>query len=345
MVAEIAPVRLAWVIVDAHNDLLAELVHRDGEERPFARYWRPELDAGGVGLQVCAIYTADDADDALRFGLAQAAAYHRLLAESPDVAPVLFADDLERDGLQVMLSVEGAEVFAGDLQLAHAYWGLGARMFSLTWNHRNVFADGLGVEDDRGLSALGHELVDILAGLGAMLDLSHASPRTFDDVLAPAPDAAVLVSHACCRAVHDTPRNLSDEQLRAIAARGGVIGMMALPLTVDPAAPTIERLVDHVDHAVQVAGIDHVGLGGDFIRQLARAKGLTEMRGGLFPPGMAPDAAIEELEGPAGYPALVAALERRGYTGDRLDAILCENWLRVFRAALPRASERAPLAS
>ena len=68
------------------------------------------------------------------------------------------------------------------------------------------------------------------------------------------------------------------------------------------------------------------------------------MRGGLLPPGMAADAAIEELEGPAGYPAFAAALERRGYTGDRLDAIL-ENFLRVFRAALPRASERAPFAS
>lgn len=341
MVAEIAPVTLACVIVDTHNDLLAELVHRDGEQRPFARYWRPELDAGGVGLQVCAIYTADDTDDALRFGLAQAAAYHRLLAESPEVVPALSAADLERDGLQVMLSVEGAELLAGDPQLAYAYWGLGARMFSLTWNHRNPFADGLGVEDDRGLSALGRELVDVLAALGAMLDLSHASPRTFDDVLAAAPEAAVLVSHACCRAVHDTPRNLSDDQLRSLAARGGVVGMMALPLTVDPAAPTIERLVDHVDHAVEVAGIEHVGLGGDFIRQVARAKGLTEMRGGLFPPGMAADAAIDDLEGPAGYPALVAALERRGYTGDRLDAILRENWLRLFRVGLPRASERA----
>jgi membrane dipeptidase len=333
------------VIVDAHNDLLAELVHRAGEEQPFARYWRPELQAGGVGLQVCPIYTADDPEDALRFGLAQAAAYHRLLAENPEIVPVLSAADLERTGFKVMLAVEGVELLAGDPLLAHALWGLGARMFGLTWNHRNPFADGLGVEDDRGLSSLGREVVEILAGLGAMLDLSHASPRTFDDVLAAAPGAAVLVSHACCRAVHDTPRNLSDEQLLAIAERGGVVGMMALPLTVGPDAPTIERLIDHVDHAVAVMGIAHVGLGGDFIRQLARATRMTEIRGGLFPPGMDPDAAIDGLEGPAGYPALVAALERRGYTGDRLHAILHANWLRVFRAALPDASERAAAAS
>ncbi len=327
------------MIVDAHNDLLAELVHRRGEERPFARYWRPELDAGGVGLQVCPVFTADERtpEDALRFGLEQAAAYHRLLAETPDAQPVLSAADLDLlDGrLGVMLSIEGVEVLAGDPQLAHAYWGLGVRMAGLTWNHRNAFADGLGVEDDGGLTALGEELVDLLAELGVMLDLSHASPRTFDDVLARAPEATVLVSHACCRALCDTPRNLTDEQLRAIADRGGVIGMMALPLTVDPDRPTIERFVDHVDHAVAVAGIEHVGLGGDFIRQVARAKGMTEIPGGLFPPGMQPDDAIEGLEGPAGYPTLVTELERRGYSGERLDAILAANWLRVFRAALP----------
>jgi membrane dipeptidase len=327
------------VIVCAHNDLLAELVHRRAEERPFARYWRPELDAGEVGLQVCAIYAADEETDeaALRFGLELAAAYHRLLAETPDAQAVLSAADLDRlDGrLGVLLSLEGAEALARDPQLIHAYWGRGVRMMGLTWNHRNAFADGLGVEDDRGLTGLGDELVDLLAELGVMLDLSHASPRTFDDVLARAPDATVLVSHACCRGLYDTPRNLTDDQLRAIAERGGVIGMMALPLTVGPDEPTISRFADHIDYAVDVAGIDHVGLGGDFIQQVARAKNVTEFRGGLFPPGMQPDDAIEGLEGPSGYPAVVEELERRGYAGDRLEQILAGNWLRLFRSALP----------
>jgi membrane dipeptidase len=328
------------VIVDAHNDLLAELVHRRAEERPFERYWRPELDTGGVGLQVCAIYAADEETDeaALRFGLELAAAYHRLLAETPDAQPVLRAADLDRldSRLGMMLSLEGAEALARDPQLVRAYWGLGVRMMGLTWNHRNAFADGLGVEDDHGLTELGDELVDLLVELGVMLDLSHASPRTFDDVLARAPEpATVLVSHACCHALCDTPRNLTDDQLRAIAERGGVIGMMALPLTVGPDEPTISRFADHIDYAVGVAGIEHVGLGGDFIRQVARAKEVTEFRGGLFPPGMRPDDAIEGLEGPSGYPALVAELERRGYAGDRLEKILAGNWLQVFRSALP----------
>ena len=328
------------MIVDVHNDLLAELVHRRAEERPFDRYWRAQLDAGGVGLQVCPIYAADESsdDEAVRAGLRNAAAYLRLVAESGErVVPVLRAADLDRlDGrLGVMLSLEGAEALGGDPELIRVYRALGVRMASLTWNTRNAFADGLGVEDDRGLSALGEELVDSLAGLGIMLDLAHASQRTFDDVLARAPGASVLVSHACCRAVHETPRNLSDDQLRAIAARGGVVGMMALPLTVDAGEPTIDRLVDHVDHAVATIGIDHVGLGADFMRQLVRATNVTAVAGGLLPPGMAADATIEQLEGPADYPNLVAALRRRGYDGDALDAILGGNFLRLFRAALP----------
>ena len=313
------------MIVDAHNDLLAELVHRRDEERPFARYWRPELDAGGVGLQVCPIFTADEAseDAAHRFALAQAAAYHRLLAETADAQPVLTAGDLDRlDGrLGVMLSIEGVEALAGDPQLAHAYWGLGVRMVGLTWNHRNAFADGLGVEDDRGLTALGDELVDLLADLGVMLDLSHASPRTFDDVLARAPEATVLVSHACCRALCDTPRNLTDEQLRAIAGRGGVIGMMALPLTVDPAGRrSSASSTTSTTPSAWPGSSTSASAATSSARSRAR-QGLTEIRGGLFPPGMEPDAAIEGLEGPSGYPALVdgaraARLHGRAPRGD-----------------------------
>jgi membrane dipeptidase len=330
------------VIVDAHNDLLAELAVRRGEERPFARHWAPELAAGGVGLQVCPIYATHEEtdDDALRLGLRMATAYHRLLAEeSGSVVPVAAAKDLDRlDGnLGVMLSLEGVEPLGGDADMIFAYWALGVRMVALTWNKRNAFADGLAVEDDHGLSRLGEELVDRLAGLGALLDLAHASPKTFAAVLERAPEAPVLVSHVNCRALCDTPRNLSDDQLRAIAERGGVVGMMALPITVDPAEPTVERLVDHIDHAVGVVGIEHVGLGGDFIRQVARAVGLTDVSDALLPAGMAFDAALEGLEGPADYPALVAALESRGYEGERLEAILGGNFLRLFRRALPAA--------
>lgn len=322
------------MIVDAHNDLLAELVHRRAEERPFERHWLPLLDAGGVGVQVCPIYAASD-DEPLREGLRAAAAFHRALSEHPDrVTQVSTAVDLGDDRLRLMLSMEGVEPLGSDPDLIDVFWQLGVRMVGLTWNHRNAFADGLGVEVDQGLSPLGAELVERLVKLGAMLDLSHASPRTFAGVLERAPTAAtILVSHAGCRGVHDHPRNLSDEQLRALAERGGVLGIMCLPITVG--SESLEQVVDHVDYAVDLVGIEHVGLGADFIRQVSRATGGEPIAGALLPPGMPLDAAIDGLEGPNGYPNLVEALSRRGYEGERLEAILGGNFMRLFRRGLP----------
>jgi membrane dipeptidase len=330
------------VIVDAHNDLLLELVQRRDEKRPFERFWLPQLEQGGIGLQVCPIYASDaeSSEAALRKSLLAAAAFQRALAERPDrLAVVETAQDLDRlDGrIGLVLALEGVEALGREPALIDAFWHLGVRMVGLTWNRRNAFADGLAEEDDRGLSELGGRLVDRLAELGAMLDLAHASPQTFADVLERAPDAAVLVSHACCRAVSATPRNLSDDQLDAVAARDGVVGIMGLPLTVDPREPTLDRLVDHVDHAVAVMGIEHVGLGADFVRQIFRAARVTSVSSSLMPPGMAPDAVVEGFEGPQHYPSLVETLRRRGYEGERLDAILAGNLLRLFRRALPSA--------
>ena len=166
--------------------------------------------------------------------------------------------------------------------------------------------------------------------------ISHAAEPTFWDVLERSGDAPVLVSHAACRAVLDTPRNVSDEQLRAVAERGGVVGMMALPLVVDPARPTIDRLVDHVEHAVEIMGIEHVALGGDFIRQLVDA-GIVDPApaDALLPPGATLGDALEGLAGPEDYGGLVATLRARGFAGDALEAILWRNLVRVIRSALP----------
>ena len=120
--------------------------------------------------------------------------------------------------------------------MIEAFWALGVRMVGLTWARRNAFADGSGEPSPGGLSRLGQELVDRLLALGCAIDLAHASERTFADVLDRTDDgAALIVSHTCCRALRETPRNTSDDQLRAIAERNGVAGIMALASAVDPA--------------------------------------------------------------------------------------------------------------
>ena len=328
------------MLVDAHNDLVLELVLRREEENPFARHWLPKLDGGGVVLQVCPLYAADkEGEERRATGLAQIGALERAVAENGErVHFVVSRVGVYREGLVgVLVALEGVEVLGGDPCAIDEWWERGVRMVGLTWNHPNEFAGGIS-SPEQGVTPAGRELVRRLGELGAILDLAHASEPTWRDALAEF-DGAVVVSHAGCRAVRDHPRNLSDAQLETLAERGGVLGMMALALVVDPERPTVERYVDHFDHAVRVMGIEHVGLGADFIDQVAQ----TELEAGKSFDGMMADAqhagrgrfALDGFTGPEHYPVLVEALRARGYEGDRLDAILRDNFLRVFASALP----------
>jgi membrane dipeptidase len=333
------------VVADLHLDLLLELAwrrHRALEDDAFSRTWLPLLDAGGVRLQVCPMFVDLDRqpEGSLREALGQVAAFNAAVREQPDrVVAVRTADDLDSladDGrLGLLLALEGVEPLGYDLHTAEVFWELGLRMASLTWNRRNPFADGAAEDADGGLSRLGRALVDRLAELGVVLDLAHASPRTFGDVLERTA-GPVLVSHAACRAVHDHPRNLTDDQLRAVAERGGLLGMMLLPLVVDPQRPTIDRAIDHLEHAVEVMGIEHVGLGGDFTARLvAQLPAEPSTADSLLPPGMELGAALEGLAGPEDYPALEVALRRRGWGEDDIAAVMDGNVIRFLRGALP----------
>ena len=334
------------MIVDAHNDLLVEVEHFRHEAHPFRERWLGQLRRGGVGLQVCP--SSVDVNELPEFGLrrtlSQIGELYRAAADDPAELAVV-RDEAELDAalnagrLALLLSMEGAEPLGYDPALVDVFWQLGVRMFSLTWNRRNPFADGLGEANDGGLSGLGRALVDRLCALGMVLDLAHASPRTFFQILERASGAPVVASHACCRAVFDTPRNLSDEQLRALAEQGGVLAVMGIPLGVDLAAPSLDRVIDHIDHAVEVMGAAHVGIGADFMAQIVESGAEPAVQAtSLMPDGTSFGDAVPGFRGPDDYPALVAALEARGYGGDELEAILSGNLLRVIRRALSPAA-------
>lgn len=332
-------------IVDAHNDLLLEVAHRSfrrGERNAFGTHWLPHLREGGVMLQVCALYADLPTlpESALRETLRLVAAYERAARENQrDVTAVRTRADLERvergERIGLLLALEGAESFGYDPWMAEIFWNLGVRMIGLTWNRRNPFADGAAENGDGGLSLLGKRLVDLCVELGMVVDLAHASERTFWEVLERVAGGQVVCSHAACRSVFDHPRNLTDDQLRGLAQAGGVLGIMQHPINVDHERPTIDRVVDHLEHAVEVMGIAHVGLGSDFTQQTVRAVGWVEPADALLPPSIQADAAIEQLAGPQDFPNLVATLRRRGFDGERLEAVLAGNLLRVLREALP----------
>jgi membrane dipeptidase len=168
-----------------------------------------------------------------------------------------------------------------------------------------------------GLTRFGVQLIEEMNQLGMLVDVSHISERGFYDTLEVS-RRPVIASHSCCAALCDHPRNMTDDQIRALAQHGGVLGITFVPGFIDPRwtpamwpeRPSVEQLLDHIDHAVEVGGIDHVGIGSDF------------------------DGGGSVLPDAAEYPRLTAGLAARGYSAAALRKILGENHLRVLRQAL-----------
>lgn len=334
------------MVADAHLDLLLELGYRElrlGERDSFARTWLPLLEAGGVGLQVCPVFVELERqpEGALREALGQVTCLLRAVRENDGrVLQVRTAADLDAvergEAIGLMLSLEGVEQFGYEVWPAETFWELGMRMAGLTWNRRNPYADGAAEEG--GLSRLGRELVDALVELGVILDLAHASPSTFAEIVARAGGASIICSHSACRALNDHPRNLTDDQLRSLADAGGILGVMLHPLAIGSKRRTIDRVVDHLEHAIGVVGVDRVCLGSDFTTRLGDV--LPPRPGpadGLMPEGLEPGAGIEGLKGPEDYPALLAAMLTRGWSGADIDAVSCGNLIGFLRRSLPPA--------
>jgi membrane dipeptidase len=194
------------------------------------------------------------------------------------------------------------------------FYDFGARYLTLTHRAHNQLADSSSAPEPihGGLSPLGRRVVAEMNRLGMMIDVSHVSAQSFWDVIA-ITKAPIVASHSACASLTDSDRNLTDEQLRAIARNGGVIQIAAVPNYIkaaDPAAPpTLKDFVDHLDHAAKVAGTDHVGIGSDF-----------DGGGG-----------VAGFDNVAEAPNVTIELVRRGYTEAQIRKIWGENLLRVWR--------------
>jgi membrane dipeptidase len=262
----------------------------------------------------------------------------------------------------VLLGIEGGHSIENSLSLLRTYHRLGARYMTLTWANTNDWADSSGdihnasIPRHNGLTPFGKQVIAEMNRLGMMVDISHVSDKTFWDVL-DTTRTPVIASHSCARALTDTPRNLTDDMLRAVAANNGVVMVnfysaflddqwrlawktltpelrqayqaldatykdkgLPLPYTISSRidrdfAARIDRapfhsLIDHFDHIIRVAGIDHVGIGTDFDGVPALPKG---------------------IDSAADLPKITAALMAHGHTAEDMHKLLGGNLLRVFR--------------
>jgi membrane dipeptidase len=332
------------VVVDAHHDLLL-LVARDrllGKTDSFRRRWIPELRAGGVDVQVLPIHMEAEVglEGALRRTLLLLAYAHEEAVANPDDVSICETgagiDDAIASGrIACILALEGSQAVGADVELFALLFRLGVRMASFSWFGRTLLADGTGEGDGGGrLSRAGVKALGEIERLGIVMDVSHLSDAGTDQVLELA-TRPVVASHSSARAVTDHARNLTDDHIRGIAATGGVIGINLFPLFVDPLEPTIDRVIDHVEHVASVGGIDHVGIGTDFVRELYDEKFPADQL--LTIDGFDRRATIRGIEAAPDLPNLTAGLLGRGFGETEVRKILGENFLRVFRDVMGRA--------
>ena len=279
----------------------------------------PRLVAGGVDVQFFACYIEPQfkPDRGLQRVLQLIDRFYRELGGCPDLAaPAADYDDIvatvAAGKLAAVLSVEGGEAVGYDLANLRLLHRLGVRVLGLTWNQRNAIADGVGeTRTGGGLSNFGVEVVREMNRLGMVVDVSHLAEAGFWDVLEVS-TKPVLATHSDARALCDHRRNLTDGQIRALAAGGGAMGMNFAPDFLSATGQaSVATVLDHIDHIVSLVGPGHVGFGSDF-------DGI-----GTPPAG---------LEDATRLPAITEGLVARGYRDEDILAILGGNFLRVLAA-------------
>lgn len=351
------------IVVDTHADSVTRII--DNGEDLGVRTSRGDIDIprmkeGGLDCQFFSIWPAREYRDYGFFkrSMDMIDAYDAFVEKySAVLRPARTVADIRSTvgggRIATLMGVEGGHAIENDLRALSMFARLGVRYMTLTWSFSTDWAGSSG-DSGGGLSPFGKDIVREMNRLGIAVDISHVSDKTFYDVLA-ASTKPVIASHSSCRALASHRRNMTDDMLRALAAKGGVVGinfyprflddevakeMTALEERLDPQFKkveaqyagnptkiwlaktdieraearkirrvTISRLADHIQHAVEVAGVDHVGLGSDF--------------DGI-------DVEVEGLEDCSKLPALTAELLRRGLSETDVKKILGENFLRVF---------------
>jgi membrane dipeptidase len=258
---------------------------------------------------------------------------HWLKARPDEYMLVSTADDAvrakESGRLGVFFDIEGANGIADQLSLIELYYDLGVRWMLVAYNLNNRAGGGC-LDDDAGLSAFGGEMIDEMNRVGMMLCCSHTGERTALEAIARSKDP-VIFSHSNPRAVWDHPRNITDRLIRACAERGGVIGINGIGHFLAGGGNLSEALARHVDYVVQLAGIDHVAIGLDYVFDTEELIGYLKSNPELFgKDARSADTGFASV-GPEQLRDVVAALAPLGYGEAELEKILGLNLLRVAR--------------
>ena len=272
-------------------------------------------------------------------------AWQRREAEHSDkILLALSASDFERarqsGRTAVLMNFQNATMLEDEVANVDALHALGMRAFQLTYNYRNLLGDGCLERTNAGLSEFGVDVVRRMNKVGVLIDLSHCGQQTTADGIALS-RKPVAITHTMCEALRPRhPRAKTDQEMKSCAEKGGVIGIAALGYFIGPdpgGATTIEHYADHIEHAVSVAGHEHVALSTDFppqgIASWATRESWYEPRLKIFKPSYEVrwPPWIPELDSTDRFRNVIEVLSRRGWRMHELERLLGSNWMRLFR--------------
>ncbi|MGN0195205.1 MAG: dipeptidase [Candidatus Cryptobacteroides sp.] len=352
------------IVLDSHCDTPSQIMRlRDlSVDNAFGQVDFPKLRRGGVDASFFALFTPASMapDAATRYALEMIAGVHDAVEACPETVAMAYSpEDIENNKakglISILLGMENGSPVQKSLSLLREFYRLGVRYMTLTHNGDNEIADAASHGTRwHGLSPFGREVVAEMNRLGMIIDVAHVSDETFYDCLKYS-TKPIVSTHSCCRALAGHRRNMTDDMIRKMADKGGVIQINFYPaflsgefdraydracaenpwweeadnaFRADPADPAkrdawqkayaemaalpkpgVKEIVDHIDHAVKVGGIDHVGIGTDF-------DGI-----GVAPAG---------LENVGCLGVVFDEMQRRGYTSSQIEKVAGLNFLRVF---------------
>jgi membrane dipeptidase len=327
-------------VVEGHRDVYELLYRRSmAEEAPLRNSIAPRLIREGLNICVYAI-SGDSYAHSQNTGRWLETAFENIdlfLREMQDSGGIIslirtqsdLPDPIQPGKISFILHFEGGLPLAAELAHLRNFHRLGVRSLQPAWNRRNELGDGVWEERTHGgLTRFGVAAVKEMNRLNMLIDLSHLNRPGFFDALE-ASDGPIIVSHSSASSVYKSARAIDDDQIKAIAERNGLVGIMAIGRQYAAKDATLENVVDHLEYMVNLVGIDFVGLGLDFTKYDGPRplQDRPDRRPRETPP-------IKDFEETEDLPKLSAALEKRGFTGKEISKILGENYLRVLRNVL-----------
>lgn len=321
-------------VVDLHSDLFTDIAWRRsrGEQHVFDRHHYPKLKAGLIDTIICVFWVEPQFR---KQPLERMQTIYRHvtedLAQSKHARLCLSLEDAALspapDQINIVFGLEGISFLAGDTnRLADRFTDLQEKSFRhmiLAWNEVNMFASGTGSDvppDMPGLTDWGKAAVDEANLHKWIVDASHLDEASFWDLFHHSKQP-IIASHSNARTICDNTRNLTDDQLKAIASTGGIVGLNAYWQFIDSDNPTVDRFIDHAIHIADLIGIESLGFGFDFLDYLAP-----------YDFGDASDGkTMKGLEDVTKVPALLERMAARGFSDKEIAAISYHNAIRIFK--------------